>query len=206
MSNDIEIRNAVLAELAWEPRLDAAHIGVTANAGIVALSGHVETYAQKHAATEAAWRVRGVTAVAEEIEIRLPFAMKRSDEEIAAAAIDRLAWDVTVPKDAIRVEIEDGWITLSGEVIWAYQKVDAEANVRFLLGVLGVSNHITIKPRVDTSNVADDIVHALHRSWFFDPKTIAVSADAGEHDRRLAASIAWAAPGATSVTNDIAVV
>ncbi len=216
MSKDIEVRNAVLAELAWEPRLDAAHVGVTANAGIVALTGHVETFAQKVAATEAAWRVRGVNAVAEEIEVRLPFAMKRGDEEIAAAAVDRLAWDVSFPKDSIKVEIEKGWITLTGEVIWNYQKVAAEENVRFLLGVVGVSNHIAIKPRVDTTNVGDDIMHALHRSWFFDPRTVFVTADRGAikltgtvkswHDRQVAAATAWAAPGATAVVNEIRVV
>lgn len=216
MFKDTQIRNDVLAVLAWEPKIDAAQVGVTAKDGVVALTGHVDSYAQKASATAAAWRVRGVTAVAEEIDVRLPFEMQRTDEEIAAAAVDRLAWDVSFPKDAIKVEIEKGWITLSGEVIWNYQKVAAEDSVRVLLGVAGVSNHITIKPQVDTSNVGDAIMVALHRSWFFDPRTIFVSADHGKikltgtvsswHDRQVAAATAWAAPGATSVVNEIAVV
>jgi osmotically-inducible protein OsmY len=215
MSNDSQLQQAVLAELKWEPSITAAHIGVTAKAGVVALTGHVESYMEKRAAESAAGRVKGVKAVAEEIEVRLPFGTKRGDEEIAAAAIERLSWDVSVPRDAVKVKVEKGWITPSGEVDWYYQKQAAEQDVRGLFGVVGVSDQTTIKPRINVSSLSDDITHALHRSVFFDPKEVTVSAKGGNvtltgtvhswHDRQVAASTAWGAPGATSVENDIAI-
>ncbi len=216
MSADSQLQEAVLAELNWEPSVVAAHIGVAANAGVVTLTGHVNNYAQKHAAETAASRVKGVKAVAEELEVRLAFDAQRDDGDIAAAAVDRLAWDVSVPRDAVAVKIEAGWVTLSGQVAWHFQKTAAEQDIRPLLGVVGVSNQITIKPQVNTANLSDDITHALHRSWLFDPKTINVTADEGnvrltgsatsQHDRQVAAETAWAAPGVTDVENDIAVV
>jgi osmotically-inducible protein OsmY len=215
MSNDSQLQQAVLAELKWEPSITAAHIGVTAKAGVVALTGHVESYMEKRAAESAAGRVKGVKAVAEEIEVRLPFGTKRGDEEIAAAAIERLSWDVSVPRDAVKVKVEKGWVTLSGEVDWYYQKQAAEQDVRGWFGVVGVSDQTTIKPRINVSSLSDDITHALHRSVFFDPKEVTVSAKGGNvtltgtvhswHDRQVAASTAWGAPGATSVENDIAI-
>jgi osmotically-inducible protein OsmY len=215
MSNDQQLQQEVLAELNWDPSITAAHVGVTASGGVITLTGHVETYAEKHAAEKAAIRVNGVMAVAEEIEVRLPFETKRGDEEIAAAAIDRLAWDVLVPRDAIKVKVEQGWITLSGEVDWHHQKEAAEQDIRRLFGVVGVSNQTTIKSRINPLNISNDIMHALHRSWF-DPKTIKVTAEGGRirlsgtvhspHDRQLAAATAWAAPGAIVVQNDIAVI
>jgi osmotically-inducible protein OsmY len=213
MINDAALQQAVLAELGWEPSVIAAHIGVAANAGVVTLTGHVENYAHKHAAETAAGRVKGVKAVAEEIEVRLPFETKRNDEEIAAAAIERLAWDVSVPRDAVKVKVEKGWVTLTGQVDWHYQHEAAQQDVRRLWGVVGVSNLIAIRPRVNVSNLSDDITHALHRSWIFDRQTIHVTADAGKvrltgtahspHDRQTAAMTAWSAPGVTAVENDI---
>jgi len=215
MSHDNRLQKAVLAELNWEPSVVAAHIGVTANAGVVTLTGHVETYAEKRAAETAARRVKGLNAVSENIEVRLAFDRRRGDDDIAAAAIDRLAWDVSVPRDAIKVRVEGGWITLTGQVDWWYQKEAAEQDVRRLLGVVGVSNQTTIRPKIDVSNLGDDITHALDRSWFFDPWTITVTAQDGTvrltgnvrspHQRNVAAVTAWAA-GATAVENDIAIV
>jgi osmotically-inducible protein OsmY len=215
MFNDSQLQQAVLAELKWEPSVTAAHIGVTARGGVVALTGHVESYVEKHAAETTAGRVKGVKAVAEEIEVRLPLEKKRGDEEIAAAALGRLSWDVSVPRDAVKIKVEKGWITLTGEVDWHYQTQAAEQDVRGLLGVLGVSNQTTIKSRIDVSTLSDDITHALHRSVFFDPKEVTVSAQGGKvtltgtvhswHDRQVAASTAWAAPGATAVENHISI-
>jgi osmotically-inducible protein OsmY len=189
---------------------------VTAKGGVVTLSGHVDSYAKKQAAETAARRVKGVKAVAEEIEVRLAFDTKRGDDEIAAAAIERLSWNVSVPKDSIQVKVEDGWVTLTGQVDWWYQKEEAEHDIRPLRGVIGVSNQTTIKPVVDTVTLGDDITHALHRSWFFDPTRIHVRADGGKvvlsgsvhsfNERQVAAQTAWSAPGATSVENDIAVI
>jgi osmotically-inducible protein OsmY len=216
MSTDRDLQLAVLAELAWQPSVVAAHIGVTAESGVVTLSGHVDSFAQKHAAQIAASRVRGVKAVAEELTVRLAFDMKREDDDIALAAIERLSWDVSVPKDAIKVVAEQGWITLTGEVGWHYQKEAAEQDIRHLTGVVGLSNQITIKPPFSASDLGDDIQHTLHRSYFFDPKTVNVSAVDGRvrltgsvrswHDRQIAAETAWAAPGAIAVENDIVVI
>ena len=113
MTSDNQLQQSVQAELNWEPSVTAAHIGVTARSGVVTLTGHVETYPEKHAAELAAARVKGVKAVAEEIEVRLPFATKRSDDTIAAAAIERLSWDVSIPKDAVKVKVENGWVTVT---------------------------------------------------------------------------------------------
>src|ERR1700722_6607704 len=216
MPHDSRLQQAVLAELDWEPSVTAAHIGVAANAGVVTLTGHVESLAQKHAAETAVRRVKGVKAVAEEIEVRLPYEKKRSDEEISGAAIGRFEWDVSIPRDAVKVTVDQGWVTLTGEVDWHYQKDAASMEFRALFGVVGVTNQITIKSTVNTSNISDEIMHALHRSWFFDPKTVYVSAQGGKvrltgtvhswHDRQVAAATAWAAPGATAVENDSAIV
>jgi len=215
MSQDRQLQDAVLEELSWEPSVNAAHIGVAANAGVVTLSGHVATYAEKRAAENAARRVKGVKAVAEEIRVHLPSDFNRTDDEIAAAAVSRLAWNVVIPKDAIKVKVEKGWVTLSGEVAWNYQKDAATADVRSLYGVVGVSNDVTIKEKINASNISDDITHALHRSWFFDPADIKVRAKNGKvtligkvhtpHERQVAAATAWAAPGVMDVENDLIV-
>jgi osmotically-inducible protein OsmY len=216
MSHDTELQRAVMAELNWEPSVSAAHIGVTAKGGVVTLSGHVESFVERHAAEDAASRVKGVKGVAEEIEVRLPFDIKRSDDEIAAAALNRLAWNASLPKDAIKVKVEKGIVTLTGHVDWHYQLVSAEADVRNLFGVVALFNEVKVKSKVDTANLSDSISTALHRNWFFDPKTVKVSAEGGSvkltgtvhswHDRDVAGTTAWSAPGATWVDNQITVV
>jgi len=213
MSNDSQLKQSVLDELAWEPSVKAEHIGVTAKDGVVTLMGHVGSYWEKAAAEKAVRRVKDVKAVAEEIEVRLPFSIKRKDDDIAAAALSRLQWDVSVP-DSVKVTVENGWVTLDGAVDWHYQTESAADAVRGLFGVTGVSNQLTVKARPDTANISNDIMHALHRSWF-NPKNIKVTAHDGMvkltgtvdswSDRDLAATTAWAAPGATSVENDIRV-
>jgi osmotically-inducible protein OsmY len=215
MNDDHKLKNDVLAELAWEPSVVADDIGVTAKNGVVTLTGHVSTYWQKHAAETAAGRVQGLKALAEEIEIRLPFHAKRADDEIAAAALNHLSWDTSMPKDAVKVKVEKGYVTLTGQVDWHYQKELAASMIRSLTGVIGVANQLSIKLRPNASTISDDIMHALHRSWFFDDNNIKVSADGGNihltgtvdnwTDRQTAASTAWAAPGTMSVKNDIRV-
>ena len=215
MSMDSQLQQAVIDELGWEPSVDAAHIGVSVHDGVVTLNGHVETYWQKSAAEKATARVKGVKAVAEEIHVKLPFNIKRDDEDIAAAAVDRLVWDSSVPRDAVKVNVEDGFVTLSGEVDWNFQKEAAALDVSALHGVVGVSNQLLIKPRVDALNVSDSITRALKRSWYYDPNTIKVTAPGGSikltgkvttwNARDLAETAAWSAPGATSVENDIRV-
>jgi osmotically-inducible protein OsmY len=215
MSDDKQLKQAVLDELKWEPSVNSAHIGVTAKDGVVTLLGHVESYWEKSAAEKAARRVKGVKAVAEEIEVRLPFSVKHGDEEIALSAVNRLKWDGSVPKDAVKVSVEKGRITLTGEVDWHFQQDAAAADVRGLWGVIGISNQITIKPKPDTSKIKDSILVALDRAWF-DPATINVSAQGGQvtltgtveswYERDEASSAAWAASGTTSVVNNLAIV
>ncbi len=212
--NDNQLKQAVLDALQWEPSVNAAHIGVTAQDGVVTLMGHVENYAEKAAAEKAARRVNEVKAVAEELEVRLPLGVTHGDEEIAAAAVNRLDWDSMVPRDSVRVKVASGWVTLSGEVAWFFQKEAAVDDVRKLWGVIGVSSEITIKAKPNTSLIREHIVAALDRSWF-DPASIHVSAQGGEvrltgkvaswYERDEAGATAWAAPGTTSVVNDISV-
>jgi osmotically-inducible protein OsmY len=215
MSHDSQLQNAVLAELNWDPRVPAGHIGVSAVDGIVTLTGHTETFAEKHAAETATSRVKGVRGVSEKVEVRLRHDAKRVDDEIAAAIVNRFSWDVSIPVHSVIPTVENGWVTLTGEVSWHFEKDAAEQDVRRLAGVVGVVNKITIKPRVNVENVSDDITHALHRSWLFDPKLVTVTADGGTvhltgtvptvKDRRTAEATAWASPGAMMVDNRIAV-
>jgi osmotically-inducible protein OsmY len=215
MSDDNRLKQAVLDALNWEPSINAAHIGVTAKDGIVTLMGHVETYSEKVAAEKAARRVKAVKAIAEELEVRLPIGVTHGDEEIAAAAFNRIRLDSTVPNDAIDLKVENGWVTLSGEVNRYYQKEAVADDIRVLWGVVGVSNDITIKPVMNMSKIKDDIIVAFDR-WWFSPATITVTAQGGAvklggtvkslHERDEASTIAWAAPGTTSVENHISVV
>jgi osmotically-inducible protein OsmY len=215
MLNNSQLQSNVLAELGWEPSVDAGNIGVSVHDGVVTLNGHVDSFWQKFAAENAAARVKGVKAVAEELQVKLPFDVKHGDEEIAKAAIQRLLWDSSLPRDAIKVRVENGQVTLNGTVNWHYQKESAEHAIRYLNGVVSVFNHINIEPTVNASNVAEDITKALHRSWYYDANTIKVKANGGAitltgevttwNARDLAGTTAWSAPGASSVQNDIRV-
>jgi len=215
MSQDSKLQQAILAELNWQPGVGAGHIGVTAKDGIVTLTGHVENYPHKHAAELATRRVKGVLAVADEITVELPVNTEKTDEEIAAAAVERLAWNVSLPREGIKVTVADGWLTLTGEVAFYYQSLDAAREVHSLMGVVGVSNEITIKSRVNTDDLQKDISYALNRSWFFDRDAITVSVEGGvvrlggtvhsPHEREVAALTAWSAPGVTAVRNDLVV-
>jgi osmotically-inducible protein OsmY len=214
MTDDKHLKQAVLDELKWEPSVNAAHIGVTAKDGVITLMGHVETFSEKSAAEKAARRVKDVKAIAEEIEVRLPFTVTHGDEEIAAAAIGRLNWDSAVPADSVKAKVEAGWVTLTGDVDWHFQHQAAADDVRGLWGVKGVSNQINIKSKPDTGAIRDKILTALDRSWF-DPATINVTSDGGKvkltgkvntwYERDEAGYAAWAAPGTTAVVNEISV-
>jgi osmotically-inducible protein OsmY len=216
MSTDHSIKTEVLAELAWEPMVNADHLGVTVRDGIVTLTGHVESYWQKRAAEKSASRVKGVKAIAQEIEVRLPVHIKRSDEDIAAAAVNRMSWDGAIPVDAVMVSVTDGVVTLTGNVDHAYQRIAALWAVQSLWGVRDVDNQIAVlgpmKKPVDPNQISDDIRRALNRGWFA-ADTVHVRANGGTvtlsgsaetlRDRNLAVSTAWAAPGTTTVENHI---
>ena len=215
MSIDGQLQHAVLEELGWEPSVTAAHIGVMADDGVVTLTGHVESFGEKHAAAAAAWRVKGVKAVAEEIEVKLPLERIRTDDDIAAAVLERLAWDPWVPPDAVGVTVDNGWITLTGTVNWRYQLDAAEQDVRRLHGVVGLSNQLVVTPMVIGTNTAEAIRQALHRALLSPGHAIQVTALGGRvhltgavhtrNDLLLAERTAWAAPGTMFVDNDVEV-
>ena len=216
MNHDDQLQQSVLAALHWEPGVSAAQIGVTAYAGVITLTGHVESYAEKHVAETAVRRVKGVLAVAEEIEVQLPFERKRGDDQIALAVLDRIAWDASIPANAITVTVENGRVTLIGQVNWHYQREAALQYVRQLHGVVGVTNQISIKPGVNTASIGNDIGFALHRVCVPDSDAITVTEKDGKvrlsgnvhswHARQVAAEIAWGAPGATEVENLLVVI
>lgn len=161
--NDKELRQLVIDELEYEPSIDAADIGVAAENGVITLSGYVTDYAQKMTAERAVWRVKGVKGIAQKIEVRLPGDKQQNDDEIAQRALNILAWNAVIPRDSVRVRVADGWVTLSGKVPWNYQRLAAEAEVRKLGGVKGVSNDISLASVVQFSDVRHRIQEALKR-------------------------------------------
>ena len=157
------LRQIIIEELDYEPSLDATHIGVAVENGIVTLIGHVASFAQKQAAITAVRRIHGVRGIADEIEVRYPFEEKIDDDEIAKRAVDILGWNSVVPDGAIQVVVRNGWVTLTGDVDWHFQKQSAEDAVRKLSGVRGIVNSVAIKPRVQATDVKKKIEDALRR-------------------------------------------
>ena len=158
-----DLRQKIIDALDWDPSVDSANIGVAVDDGVAVLSGHVPNYAQKLAAERIAKRVKGVSAIAAEIEVRYPGASGQADEDIAHRAVQMLNWDVMLPDRAVQVKVSKGWVTLEGQVDWEYQRRAAEADVRKLGGVVGVTNQITLKTRVQPADVSRRIEEALKR-------------------------------------------
>ncbi|MGL5117156.1 MAG: BON domain-containing protein [Beijerinckiaceae bacterium] len=213
--SDRNLHQAVLDELEWDPAVNAAHIGVIAENGVVTLTGHVGSYAEKIAAEAAVKRVTGVRGVAQEIEVRYPMERKTADDQIARRALDILSWSTTIPSEKIQVKVQDGFVTLSGDANWWYQKLDAENAVRKLSGVKGITNNITVKPRVAAMDVKQRIETALKRNAEVEADSIQVSVSGGTvtldgkvkawYERDLAEQTAWSAPGVSVVNDRIAV-
>ncbi|MDQ7971285.1 MAG: BON domain-containing protein [Rhodocyclaceae bacterium] len=215
MKSDTQIRDDVLAELRWDPAVNPTDVGVIVKDGNVTLTGHLSSFAQKYAAERAVQRVIGVRGVAVELDVRLPSSHRRTDAEVAAAVERAIEWHTLIPTEKVHPKVEKGWVTLTGEAEWDYQRRAAEGAVRHLLGVTGVTNLITVKPRVKADIVEGRIREALERQADREAKKIevgvagtAVTLRGKVHslaERHAAQGAAWSAPGVTRVINDILV-
>jgi osmotically-inducible protein OsmY len=213
MKTDAQLRKDVEAELEWDHSVNATHVGVAVKDGVVTLSGHLETYAEKAAVERAAQRVGGIRGLAVELDVKLAPGHVRSDSEIALAAQSALSWHALLPAERIRIKVEGGWVTLGGEVDWDHQRRNAEKTVRTLTGVVGVTNGITLKPHAMPANIGSRIREALSRQAAREAQGIEISVDGDTvtlkgtvhswAERRAAIGAAFSAPGVTRVVNDL---
>lgn len=213
--NDIQLRQSILDELEFEPSIDAAEIGVTAEGGIVTLSGHVRTYAEKEATERVVRRVKGVRGIAVEIDVRIFGAKDTDDDDIARRAVAMLDWSVSVPKESVQVRVLKGWVTLRGKVEWQYQKNAALDAVRDLAGVVGVSNLVELTPKLSAVDVKKRIEDAFQRDAEVEASTIRVDVQGRKvtlsgkvktwSERRAAERAAWSAPGISTLDDHLTV-
>jgi osmotically-inducible protein OsmY len=215
--SELKLRDDILDELAYEPIVDPAHIGVAVDQDIVTLTGHVASYAQKLAAISAVRRVKGVHGIADEIEVRHSSDERTSDDEIAKRVINVLSWDSVVPSNTIQVTVRDGLVTLTGKVNWYYQKSSAERDVRGLSGVRSVVNNIEIEPHAKPENVKKKIEAALRRHAEIEAKDISVTVRDDDEvllegkvrnwDEKFAVeNAAWSASGVKNVKDKLTIV
>ena len=215
MKTDAQLQQDVMAELKWEPAVHAEQIGVEVENGIVTLAGHVDSYPAKWNAERAAQRVAGVKGLAVEIDVKLNGSTKHIDADIARTAENVLLWTTYLPKDSVKIMVEDGWVTLSGQVQWGFQRATATAAVRYLMGVKGVSDQITIKPSLSASAVKSEIEAVLKRRATNEAHGIKVAVNGSEvtltgkvptwAERDAAGSAAWGTPGVSNVIDNLAI-
>ncbi|WP_032610854.1 BON domain-containing protein [Pseudomonas syringae] len=211
--SDLTLRRSILDELEFLPHIDAAAIGVSIENGVVILHGHVGTYAEKIAAERAVKRVKGVRAIAEELKVRVNRAQGLDDEVIASRCLELMRWNSVVPDEQIKIKVQQGWVTLEGDVEWQYQKEAAQNAIQKLDGVVGLDNLLVIKPKVDSQDIKRLIEEALSRSSELDPTRIRVCADGNQvklegtvhrwRERKAVEHIAWAVPGVKHVENHL---
>jgi len=211
--SDLELRRMILDELEFQPNIDAAAIGVAIENGVVSLTGHVRTYAQKFAAERAVKSVKGVKAVAEEIKVVSNEDLDISDEAIAARCLDVIRCNSASPDERLQINVQDGWVTLEGEVDWQYQKEAAQSAVRKLAGVVGINNMLILKPKETPENIKERIEAAFARNAALDSRKLRVTVEGKTvkleghvHqwlERKAAENAAWSIPGVTHVENYI---
>jgi osmotically-inducible protein OsmY len=215
MRSDEDLKRDVTKELKWEPSVKETDIGVSVKHGIVTLSGHVPTFGEKFGAEIAAKRVFGVKAVANELDVKLAFDTRRTDEDIAEACLTALHNHASVPDDKLKLVVNSGWVTIEGTVDWQFQKTAADQALRCLIGVRGIANNIALRPRASVEDVKDKIEAAFKRSAEIDSKRINVETRNGKvvlrghvrswAEKTQAQDAAWSAPGVMSVENDLVV-
>jgi len=216
MKTDSQLQQDVLAELQWEPAVQAAHVGVEVRGGVVTLAGEVCSYFEKLHAERAVQRVAGVRAVACELQVKLAAPGRRTDTDIAEAASNVLSWTTALPANTVKVMVEGGWITLSGRVDWQFQRQAAADSVRYLGGVTGISNLIAIEPEPKALAVKSDIEAAIRRRTADDAKAIQVAVNGSDvilsgkvhswEEKELANRSTWGSPGVRHVINHIQIV
>jgi osmotically-inducible protein OsmY len=216
MKSDSELQRDVLAELKWEPSVDHADIGVSVTDGVVTLNGHVKSYAEKLAAEHAASRVAGVKAIAQELKIRFASDPKTADDEIAKRILDMFRWNAVLPEDRIKVKVEHGWVSLTGNVDWNYQSREASKVVSMISGVVGVSNTLQVGKGTSPAEVRKLIEDAFRCQADLDARAVTVTMDGskvklggnvhGWHERQVAERAAWSAPGVTQIEDQIRIV
>ena len=215
MKTDSDLKRDVAAELSWDPAVQATAIGVAVKDGVVTLTGHLDTYAEKEATLRAVRRVGGVKAIAIEIDVKLSAQHQRSDTDIAASAEQALKWNTSVPVEAIGMTVDHGWITLQGEVEWEFQRRSVENAIRPLMGVVGISNEIKLRVRPQPADLTKKIEEALTRQALREARQIQVGVDGTTvrltgtvhswHERDAVQGIAWSAPGVRAVINELSI-
>ncbi len=213
MKTDSQIQKDVMAELKWEPFLNASEIGVAVKNGIVTLSGQVDSYLKKVAAEDAAKKISGVKAIAEDIQIGISPTYKKTDTEIAEAVVNALKWHTAVKEEKIKIKVENGVVRLEGEVEWEYQRTNAKSAVANLAGVNGVINLIVVKPKLVSSAIEKRINEAFHRSATIDSSKITADVIGSKvtlsgkvrsySEKEDAENAAWNAPGVITVKNNL---